>query len=170
MVFYIQDGWPVYSQDFAVLDAQKTIAAIDKQHAGIRRTFESLHAALEAKYPGKVHVIPCSDGVVSILRMYLEGKLPQFDCVSEHVGGNKGIYRDGGHLSSNSGIEYLAGYIYYGMLYQRSPELIEGFVPRHRMPAELDRLYRKIAWQSVTQSPLSGIKDQNGDGIADKAE
>jgi len=62
--------------------------------------------------------------------------------------------------------------VFYATIYARSPELIEGDIP-FGGPAdfpgrELDRLFRKIAWQAVVHNPLSGVIDQNHDGIADR--
>ena len=33
--------------------------------------------------------------------------------------------------------------------------------------SDLDKLFRKIAWQAVTENPLSGVRDADGDGIGD---
>ena len=61
--------------------------------------------------------------------------------------------------------------IFYATLYGRSPELIKGDVPfndKGGYPSrELDRVFRKIAWQAVVNCPLSGVTDKNRDGIGD---
>jgi hypothetical protein len=167
MVFYIQDGWPVYSAEMEKLSTEEKLKAIDSQAAEIQATLsKSLYEALNAKYPGKVHVLPCGDAVLRMLHLYFQKQLPDFDCVSENLGGKKGIYRDGGHLSTNSGMGQLAGYVYYATLYKRSPELIEGGRPEG-VSDGIDRIMRKVAWLSVINSPYSGVTDKNGDGIAD---
>jgi len=32
---------------------------------------------------------------------------------------------------------------------------------------DLDEIFRKIAWEAVANHPLSGVKDENNDGVAD---
>ena len=166
MVFYIQDGWPTYQKDLAAMSPAVALEAIDARQSGIQETFRKLYNALDEKYPGKVHVLPAGDAVVRLIHLYYDGKLPGFDCVSEHLGGTNGIFRDGGHLSSRSGTGQLVGYIYYANLYKRSPELIEGYEPEGIPPA-IDRILREVAWRSVVGSPFSGVTDVDGDGIAD---
>ncbi len=78
----------------------------------------------------------------------------------------RGIYRDGGHLSRTSGIEQLAGYMYFGMLYRRSPETIADYVPEG-IPERVDRIMRRVAWEAIVESPYAGIDDENQDGLAD---
>ena len=51
------------------------------------------------------------------------------------------------------------------------PELIErkiNFKDEGDFPSpELDRMFRKIAWQAVINHPLSGVTDHDGNGIGD---
>lgn len=167
MVFYIQDGWPTYKGETANLSKEEQLADIDRTQQQIQDFFvKGLYDALEAKYPGKVRIIPAGAAVVAMHHLYHEGKLPGFDCVSEHLGGTKGIYRDGGHMSRSSGMEHLIGYLYYGMLYKKSPALIKGYAPEG-IPAEVDAILRDVAWKSIVSSPYSGVKDKDEDGIAD---
>ncbi len=55
-----------------------------------------------------------------------------------------------------------------------SPELIEGDVPfaqQGDFPSrDLDRVFRKIAWEAVVNNKLSGIQDKNANGISDDRE
>ncbi len=65
-------------------------------------------------------------------------------------------------------MHWFEGYVYYAMLYQRSPELIKS---KFKVPDdELDKVFRRIAWQVVTHHPLSGVTDKDGDGIGDEAK
>ena len=61
--------------------------------------------------------------------------------------------------------------MFYATIYGRSPELIESDIPfggDGDFPSEqLERTFRKIAWQAVVGHPLSGVKDQDRDGIKD---
>jgi hypothetical protein len=35
---------------------------------------------------------------------------------------------------------------------------------------ELDKVFRRVAWQVVTHHPLSGVTDKDGDGIGDEVK
>jgi hypothetical protein len=63
-------------------------------------------------------------------------------------------------------MHYLVGYVYYGALYRKSPQLIEGFHPPG-VPSEVDEVLREAAWKAVINSPYSGVKDRNRNGLAD---
>jgi hypothetical protein len=63
-------------------------------------------------------------------------------------------------------MEYLVGYLYFGMLYRQSPERIANFQPKGVDP-EVNRLMRRAAWNAIIHSPLSGITDAHGKGVAD---
>ena len=167
MKFAVQDGWPTYRSSRGGEPADAIRKSIDEQQERIQHDIiQKTAAAIEAAYPGKVHVIPAGAAVVEMLHHYLAGELPGFDCISEHLGGKRGIYRDGGHLSVTSGMEYLVGYLYYGMLYRQSPERIADFHPRGVDPV-VDRHMRRAAWNAIIHSPLSGITDKEGKGVAD---
>ena len=77
-----------------------------------------------------------------------------------------------GHLGP--GFDRLEGYVFYATIYARSPELIVADIPfggSSDFPSrELDRLFRKIAWQAVVRNPLSGVTDKDGDGTGDARE
>lgn len=167
MKFYVQDGWPRVNSSFLKM---KPAAAVGKLSAEMDRMVKEYFApgldALNKRYPGKVHFIPAGPAVVELIRRYYDGKLPGFDCLSENLGGSRGIYRDGGHLSKKSGAEYLVGYVYYATLYRRSPTLLPDTAPAG-IPPEIDRQLREIAWQAVSESQLSGIQDMDANRIAD---
>ena len=70
------------------------------------------------------------------------------------------------------GFNRLEGYVFYATLYKKSPELIEDSIRfqsgNHDYPSPaLDKVMRKIAWQAVIENPLSGVVDNNRDGIGD---
>jgi hypothetical protein len=167
MEFCIQDGWPRFDPSWKTQPKEKLLQAIDARNGEIQgamlRTFEHFGK----KYPAKVRVIPAGPAVVDLIHRHHDGKAPDFDCIDEKSqGGKKGVYRDGGHLSRNSGTEWLVGYLYYGMLYRKSPQLIENFTP-DGVPQRLDRTLREIAWKAITTSPMSGIVDEDRDGVGD---
>jgi hypothetical protein len=171
MVFYIQDGWP--TPRFGGADT-----APGQQAAMLRRMyvdtmvplFRGNYDALERSHPGKVRIIPAGAAVVTMIDHYFAGELPGFDCLAEVKGGKRGIFSpDSFHLSRTSGIGWLVGYCYYGMLYKKSPETITELHPKGVDPV-VDRLMRRAAWQAIVHSPFSGLTDQNANGVADEAE
>ena len=167
MEFCIQDGWPRFDPNWKTEPKEKILQAVDARNAELQGLYLQRFEQFGKKYPGKVRVIPTGPAVVDLIHRYHDGQIPEFDCVDEKSqGGKKGVYRDGGHLSRNSGTEWLVGYLYYGMLYRKSPEAIEGFTP-DGVPERLDRTLREIAWKAITTSPISGIVDKDGDGVAD---
>jgi hypothetical protein len=167
MVFLIQDGWPQYPREVSPEDKSLLLAVVEAESAlGRKELFQPLYEQLNSRYPGKVHIIPAADAVVEMVKHYFAGDMPRFDCLSEHLGGKCGIYRDGGHLSSSSGMDQIVGYVYFGMLYRQSPERVTAYRPQGVDP-DTDRLMRQAAWNAVTHSPFSGITDQAGKGVAD---
>ena len=64
--------------------------------------------------------------------------------------------------------------MFYATLYGKSPELIEDNIPfggNTNFPStSLDQMFRKIAWQAVSEHPYSGITDKNSDGMSDVLE
>jgi hypothetical protein len=167
MEFCIQDGWPRFDPSWKSQPREKILQAIDAQSAELQGYYLQHFDHFGKKYPGKVRVIPAGPAVVELIHRFLDGRVPHFDCIDERSqGGKRGVYRDGGHLSRDSGTEWLVGYLYYGMLYRKSPELIGDFTP-DGVPERLDRTLREIAWQAITTSPMSGIVDKDRDGVGD---
>ncbi len=167
MVFYIQDGWPSYPREVAADDHALIQAVIEAElKVGRDKLFTPLYEGLNKRYPGKVHVLPAAPAVVEMIHHYYAGELPGFDCISENLGGKKGVYRDGGHLSWQSGMDQIVGYVYYGVLYRESPEKVTKYHPQGLDPT-VDRLMRKAAWNAIIHDPLSGITDKEGRGAAD---
>ena len=168
MIFYVQDGWPRFNPAWESLSSEEIRKAVDAEQAKIQSgLYKTNYEKLEAKYPGKVRIIPAGYAVVDLIRQYLDGEIEYLDCVDEKSQkGKKGIYRDGGHLSRASGVEHLVGYLYYGMLYGKSPAKIEGYMPSGIPPA-FDRRMREAAWNAIVKSPFADVDDADGDGVAD---
>jgi len=137
-------------------------------------TYGTLIGTLNKKYPKKVFVLPTSDAMVLAVQAYHRDELPGVEGVHMYIGQKeRSLWRDRlGHLGPGFG--NLEGYVFYATMYGRSPELIEGDVPfknRSEYPSrELDRTFRKIAWQAVIGNPLSGHADKNSNGISDNRE
>jgi hypothetical protein len=127
---------------------------------------------LNRSYPGRVFIMPTSDAMVLAAQRYFKGELPGVKGINEFLGGEPhSLWQDRlGHLGP--GFDRLEGYVFYATLYGRSPESIReeiGFRDAHQeYPSdELDRVFRRIAWEAVTGNPRSGVRDRNQEGIDD---
>ena len=173
MKFYLMDVWPQIGQLEKIPNSEKALS--NKVIAGMGQVKKSIYAKivrnLNKKYGNRVFVLPTCDAMVLAVEYYHRGKLPGVEGIHRLVGKKtRSLWRDRiGHLGP--GFDVLEGYVFYATLYGRSPELIKGDVPFRGstdFPSrELDRAFRKIAWQAVVNNPLTGITDKNGDGIAD---
>lgn len=174
MKFYLSDAWPQIAQfgQMPKSEAEMTAEVFDRlskeKHAG----YAKLLGTLSKAYPGKVFILPTSDAMILSVRHYLRGELPGVEGIHKLVGKkDRSLWRDHiGHLGP--GFDRLEGYVFYATIYGRSPELIDGDIHFSNKPAdfpsrELDRTFRKIAWQAVVNNPLSGVRDANGDGVGD---
>lgn len=176
MKFYLSDAWPQLSQLKEKPKSEDffTDEVLD-QLAEERRV---LHAQvidpLREAYPGKVFILPTSDSMVLAAKHFIRGELPGIEGLHRMIGSKeRSLWRDQlGHLGP--GFERLEGYVFYATLYGKSPELIEDnirFGGNTSFPSDsLDQMFRKIAWQAVSEHPYSGITDKNGDGINDALE
>ncbi len=93
-------------------------------------------------------------------KRFIRGELPGVEGLYKVIGGKeRSIWRDKiGHWSP--GFDRLEGYVFYATLYGKSPEL----------SADLDKIFREIAWKAVVEHPLSGVTDKNKNGIGDHLE
>lgn len=173
MKFYLSDAWPQLYQLGKNPESESffTHEVIDRM--GKERTEEYIKNVqlLRDQYPEKIFVMPTSDAMVLAAKAYLDGDLPGIEGIHRVIGKKeRSLWRDQlGHLGP--GFDRLEGYVFYATLYGKSPELIKGDIP-FGDPAEfpsrqLDRVFRKLAWQAVIGHPLSGVEDQNGDGVND---
>jgi len=167
MTFFIQDGWPQFPRELSAAPPETFMKVMEANLAtGERMLLQTLYDDLNERYPGKVHIMPAGPAVMEMLRHYVAGRLPGFDCVSEDHAGKCGIYHDGGHLSFASGMDQIVGYVHFGMLYRQSPERVTNYKPQGVNPV-VDGLMRKAAWNAIIHSPFSGITDKAGKGVAD---
>lgn len=171
MRFYLSDAWPQLYQLGEVpnpedFDAEVVTKMGEERQAG----YAKLVKTLNDKYGEKVFIMPTCDAMVLAAQYHDRGELPGVEGLHKVVGGKeRSLWRDHlGHLGPGFG--QLEGYVFYATLYGRSPERIENDIrfTRDAYPSkELDRVFREIAWKAVTGNPLSGVKDQDGDGLAD---
>lgn len=171
MKFYYSDAWPqlVMLDTLPTSDTELTAELFQRLGKEKNESTAELVGALNRQYPGKVFVMPTSDAMVLAVEYYHRGELPGVEGIHTFVGKKeRSLWRDRlGHLGPGFG--QLEGYVFYATLYRRSPELIEGdikFAGNSGYPSrELDRVFRKIAWQAVIHNPLSGVTDQDKDGV-----
>ena len=125
-----------------------------------------------AKSIDKIFILPTSLAVTKAAVLQVKGELPGVESLHKLVTRkDRSIWWDHrGHLGP--GFDRLEGYVFYATLYKKSPELIKTEIAlpksRQNFPSpELDKLFRKIAWEAVTENPLSGVIDADGDGVGD---
>ncbi len=180
MEFFLSDAWPQLRQLSPLPKSEDELSAETFVRLGREKHMatEKLIAALDRKYPGKVHIMPTSSAMVLAVQAFYAGKLPGIEGVNRSLCGKTySIWRDKlGHLGP--GFERLEGYVFYATVYRRSPALIKGDIPfkpiydkklgqLDPLNRKLDRIFRCIAWEAVINNPLSDVVDRNGDGIGD---
>lgn len=173
MKFYLSDAWPQLDQLDALPKSKAELTPELYVKLGRQRNEvnQKLIGDLEKKYPGKIFVMPTSDAMVLAVDYFHRGKLPGVEGVHKLLGNKeRSLWRDRlGHLGPGFG--QLEGYVFYSTLYRKSPEKISGdikFSGANGYPSpELDRVFREIAWKAVTNNPLSGVVDENNDGVGD---
>lgn len=175
MTFFLSDAWPQLEQLPKIPEDESELTAevFDQLNRQRYEANAPLIEELNAKHPDKVFVLPTSEAMVLAVQHYRRGDLPGVEGIHTVVGKKeRSLWRDRlGHLGP--GLENLEGYVFYATIYGRSPELIDSPVPFQQgdYPSpELDRVFRKIAWQAALNNPLSGIRDSNGDGVDDSRE
>jgi hypothetical protein len=176
MKFYLSDAWPQLSQlkERPKSEAFFTDEVLDQLAEERKKMHALIIDPLRKAYPGKVFILPTSDSMVLAAKHFIRGELPGIEGLHRVIGKKeRSLWRDQlGHLGP--GFERLEGYVFYATLYGKSPELIESnisFGGNANFPStSLDQMFRKIAWQAVSEHPYSGITDKNGDGISDAIE
>ena len=166
MKFYLSDAWPQLEQlgKNPESEAFFTEEVLDRMGAERRATYARTLLPLRKAYPGRVFVLPTSDAMVLAAKHFIRGELPGIEGLHRSIGGKqRSLWKDRlGHLGP--GLERLEGYVFYATLYQRSPEQIENAIPfggNTDFPSpELDRMFRKIAWQAVTEHPFAGVNER----------
>lgn len=176
MTFYLSDAWPQLD-DLATVpttEAELTPELLARMGRAKREDFGKHVRTLNETYPGKVHIMPTCDAMTLAALAYHRGELPGVEGLHQFLGGKeRSLWRDRlGHLGPGFG--NLEGYVFYATLYGRSPELIEGDVDFRGAAGypsrDLDRVFRRLAWKAVVDHPLSGVTDENANGIADDRE
>lgn len=173
MKFYLSDAWPQLYQLETIPDSEDYFTEAVLEKMGRDRTTEHnrLVKELRSEDSEQIYIMPTSDAMVLAAKYYLRGELPGIEGFHRVVGGKeRSLWRNQlGHLGPF--FDRLEGYVFYATVYGCSPELITRtiqFKDEEEFPSPgLDIIFGKIAWQAVIGNPLSGIQDENGDGIAD---
>ena len=175
MKFYLSDAWPQLDQldELPTKPEELTPEMFRKLGAGKNEIYGELVGTLNKDYPDKVFIMPTSDAMVLAVEYFHKGQLPGVEGIHRLIGGKeRSLWRDRlGHLGPGFG--QLEGHVFYATLYGRSPELIKSdidFGPKGYPSAELDRAFRRIAWQAVINNPMSGVTDENQNGVSDRME
>ena len=170
MEFYCFNGWPQWADGFGEGDREPRIENYRAFATKRNRTITArMIAEIDKRYHNKVHILPTNEAMLAALELYFQGKLPGIKGLNRRVDGKTpSIWSDGGHLGK--GMDWLEGYVFYATLYKKSPELIRQRPPQWKLSPELDKVFRKIAWQAVVNNPLSYVTDKNGNGIGDEIE
>jgi hypothetical protein len=181
MKFFLTDLWPAPGQVRNVFNLKAnpeseaffTEAVYDQlsahANAGIASLVKTLRESSE-----EVYIIPTHAAMTEAAKRFIRGELPGVEGLYKVIGGKeRSIWADKiGHISP--GFDRLEGYVFYATLYGKSPELISEPIKFNKNPsflnADLDKIFREIAWKAVMEHPLSGVTDKNKNGIGDHLE
>lgn len=167
MKFYIQDLWPWLTDLMPEVSHETKVEdfTLEKYEAALGNVSKSVADTvdeLNRKFPGRVSVIPVAPAMVGLVRRVIRNELPGVDAVlvppGEQGGGAIGLYRDKIHPTDV--IAKLEGYIYFACLYGKNPMELESGIYRDE---KLDKILREVAWETVTEHPLSGVSGQTKD-------
>jgi hypothetical protein len=131
----------------------KTIAQLREEHASYFKAMDDHVRALNAKF-GKtaVFVVPAGQAVLALREKVIAGEVPG-------VAKQSDLFRDTvGHPREH--IMALATYCHFAVIYGRSPAGLPMPNAIAKLPEaeKLNRMLQEIAWDAVTQHPLSGVK------------
>lgn len=173
--FYLSDAWIRLWELGATPptdESRYTPEVIMELEAEKQASSKEFLAGLQEEFPDKIFVVPTSMAMSLAAVHQIKGELPGVESLHKSITGKeRSLWRDPlGHIGP--GFDRLEGYVFYSTLYKKSPELITEEIAfrgrRQEYPsADLDAIFRKIAWQAVTGNPLSGVVDEDGDGIGD---
>jgi len=139
--------------DRSVYDGKKLQEEHDKYFEGIDEKVK----ALNKQYAGKpaIFVAPVGQAVLALRKKIADGTAPgltnQSDLFTDPIG------------HARPPLAVLVSYCYYAQIYGRSPvglpvpPALKGMLNEETTP-KLNRVLQEIAWKTVTEHPLSGVK------------
>ena len=181
MKFFLSDAWPAPGQVQKVFNLKAnpeseaffTEAVYDQLSAHANNSFAGLVKTLRES-TDEVYILPTHAAMTEAAKRFIRGELPGVEGLYKVIGGKeRSIWKDKiGHLGP--GFDRLEGYVFYATLYGKSPELISEPIKFNKPPSflspALDKIFREIAWKAVVEHPLSGVTDENKNGIGDHLE
>ena len=184
MKYFLMDGWPTLDQ---VQNQFRRRGNPESESFFTDKVFDELNGAANKRFAelvnavrettDKVYILPTNAAMTEAAKRFNRGELPGVQGLFKVIGGKEfSIWRDQrGHLGP--GFERLEGYVFYATIYGKSPELLSEpikFSSWNSNPSflsdELDKIFREIAWKAVVEHPLSGVEDENRNGIGDHLE
>jgi hypothetical protein len=101
-----------------------------------------------------VFVVPTGQAIIALREKIIAGEAPSLTQQND-------LFRDAiGH--GNPPLQVLVAYCFYASIYRRSPEglPVPAALKNVEHGEELNRLLQQLAWQAVTEHPLSGVSAQ----------
>ena len=130
----------------------KTMAELREAHAGYFKSMDEHVTTLNGQVGKKtLFVVPVGQAVLALREKVINGEAPGITKQSQ-------LFTDVlGHV--NAPIKVLAAYCHYAVIYRRSPVGVPVPAALAMQPEaeKLNRLLQELAWDAVTQHPLSGV-------------
>ena len=157
MTFENQELWGKPNKGLVIDRDSMTVAQLHQAHDAYFKSMDDHVRELNAKY-GKtaVFVVPVGQAVIALRDLIIQGKAPGIAKQSE-------LFTDAiGHPRDH--IKALATYCHFAVIYGRSPIGLPTPAAIAKLPEgdKLNALLQKLAWEAVTQHPLSGVKASLG--------
>ena len=145
--------WATRAKGVTIDRDAKTIAQLREEHAPYFKAMDDHVRALNAKL-GKtaIFIVPAGQAVLALREKVTKGEVPGVTKQSK-------LFRDPvGHPGEQ--IMALAAYCHFAVIYGRSPVGLPVPAAIAKLPEaeKLNRMLQELAWDAVTQHPLSGVK------------
>jgi hypothetical protein len=142
----------------------KTMEQLRAAHAAYFEDMDKLVRELNAKVGKRaVFVVPVGQAVLALREKVIKGECPGVSKQSE-------LFTDPlGHIHAH--IMALASYCHFAVIYQRSPVGLPVPTSLAKLPEaeKLNRLLQELAWEAVTQHPLSGVKSSSAEATPSRS-
>lgn len=145
--------WATRGKGVKIDRDSKTIAQLREAHAPYFEAMDGHVRELNAKF-GKtaVLVVPAGQAVLALRGKVIKGEAPGIAKQSD-------LFTDPlGHCREH--IKVLAAYCHFAVIYGRSPVglPVPNALAKLPEPGKLNRLLQELAWDAVTEHPLTGVK------------
>jgi hypothetical protein len=133
---------------------RSTMADLKKLHEAYFKVMEDCVRALNAEI-GKqiVFIVPDAQATLALRERIMAGAAPGLNTQSD-------LFTDAwGHPSPP--LQWVSAYCHFSVIYRRSPvglPVPAVLVGKPACDTDLNRLLQQLAWNAVTQHPLSGVK------------